>query len=326
MAEKPHEEVEMAPDPEEDDLDDLDDVLDEFQAKPISTKPAATPSSSNAPTSTAPAASGPGRPATEDHRQVMDPGDEDFTKQLQAGMTNLIGELDSNPDMQKHFEQMMQELIAAGAAPTDHEAGEHLRQAAEAAPKAPPADDKPSTAKGSSGKKEDFSDTIRKTMERMQQSGDAATAATSSSGGGDQSEEDLLAQMMRELQNGGGEGGEEDFNKMLMTMMTQLTNKEILYEPMKELHDKFPAWLEKNAAATGKKDLARYREQQSLVGEIVGRFERKGYTDENEADREYIVERMQKMQAAGSPPPDLVGDMSAAQDALGDLDGGCPQQ
>lgn len=33
-----------------------------------------------------------------------------------------------------------------------------------------------------------------------------------------------------------------------------------------------------------------------------------------------------QMQAAGSPPPDLVGDMNAAQEALGDLDAGCPQQ
>jgi peroxin-19 len=32
------------------------------------------------------------------------------------------------------------------------------------------------------------------------------------------------------------------------------------------------------------------------------------------------------MQAAGSPPPDLVGDMKETQEALGDLDGGCPQQ
>ena len=32
------------------------------------------------------------------------------------------------------------------------------------------------------------------------------------------------------------------------------------------------------------------------------------------------------MQAAGSPPPDLAGDMNAAQEALGDIDAGCPQQ
>jgi peroxin-19 len=148
---------------------------------------------------------------------------------------------------------------------------------------------------------------------------------------------------MKELQAGGG-GGEEDFNKMLMGMMSQLTNKEILYEPMKELHDKFPAWMEENRSSTGKEDLARYEEQHAMVKQIVERFERKGYSDDNDDDREYIVERMQKvgntnlivkralltvtrqMQAAGSPPPDLVGDMSAAQEALGELEGGCPTQ
>ena len=211
-------------------------------------------------------------------------------------MSSLIGELDSNPEMQAQFERMMQELIAAGAAPTNQDAGAHLKQAAEAAPKLPAADARLPSTKGESGKKGggEFNDTIRKTMERMQASGDAATAATSSTGA-EQSEEDMLAQLMREMQSGGGEGGEEDFNKMLMTMMTQLTNKEILYEPMKDLHDKFPSWMEKNASSTDRAELERYREQQKLVGEIVGRFERKGYTDENEQDREYIVERMQKV-------------------------------
>ncbi len=32
------------------------------------------------------------------------------------------------------------------------------------------------------------------------------------------------------------------------------------------------------------------------------------------------------MQAAGAPPPDLVGNMSAAQEAIDELDSGCPQQ
>jgi len=113
---------------------------------------------------------------------------------------------------------------------------------------------------------------------------------------------------------------------MLMGMMEQLTNKDILYEPMKELHDKFPAWMSKNRSSTAPSDLRRYEEQQRLVGDIVARFERKSYSDENVADREFIVECMQKMQAAGSPPTDLVGDMKDAQYALSDLDSGCPQQ
>jgi peroxin-19 len=130
-------------------------------------------------------------------------------------------------------------------------------------------------------------------MERMQAS-DTSTSAHTAAAASSSAEDDMMAQLMKELQSGGG-GREEDFNKMLMGMMAQLTNKDILYEPMKELHDKFPAWMEKNRASTGKEDLERFEEQHRLVREIVGRFERKGYSDEDEDDREYIVERMQKV-------------------------------
>ena len=204
--------------------------------------------------------------------------------------------------MQKQFEDMMQELVAAGAAPTDKEAAEHIRSASESMPVLPGDVEKVKGAGSGGGKKEEkFQDTIRKTMERMQQSDSTSTAAAGASSASS-TEEELLAQMMKELSSssgdgggGGGEGGEEDFNSMLMSMMTQLTNKEILYEPMKELNDKFPAWMEANKGKTKKEDWERYEEQQRLVGEIVGRFERESYTDESEGDREFIVERMQKV-------------------------------
>ena len=35
---------------------------------------------------------------------------------------------------------------------------------------------------------------------------------------------------------------------------------------------------------------------------------------------------IEQMQAAGSPPPDLVGDMGSAQEMLSGMDDGCPQQ
>jgi peroxin-19 len=129
----------------------------------------------------------------------------------------------------------------------------------------------------------------------MQSSSTAADSAAASS-----SQDDMLAQMLAAMESGGGFGGaggdgDEDFSKVLMGMMEQLTNKDILYEPMKELDDKFPAWMEKNKDKVEKDDLKRYEEQKSLVREIVGRFERKGYSDGNAEDREYIVERMQKV-------------------------------
>ena len=82
---------------------------------------------------------------------------------------------------------------------------------------------------------------------------------------------------------------------MLMGMMEQLTNKEILYEPMKDLDTKFPEWIGEHEGKIEEGEMQKYKEQQGLVREIVGRFERKGYSDEDAGDREFIVERMQKV-------------------------------
>ncbi|KAG9190520.1 hypothetical protein G6011_08608 [Alternaria panax] len=321
---------EVASDPEEDDLSDLDDVLDEFANTKLDAK-APTPSSIEAAypkTSNAPSSSGPGRPPSDiSPAELMMEDPDAFQEQLKKEMEQLLGQ----GDFQKQFEDIMKEMSEemGGANPLqdpDHihsHAHAHTDEgASETKEKAAPSQSEKETAAKA---EKSFQETIKKTMERMQSSSDTATSAAASS-----SQDDILAQMLASMESGGfgagGEGGDEDFSKVLMGMMEQLTNKDILYEPMKELDDKFPAWMEKNKEKTEKDDLKRYEEQQTLVREIVGRFERKGYSDDNAQDREYIVERMQKMQAAGSPPPDLVGDMNAAQEALQDMDQGCPTQ
>lgn len=219
-----------------------------------------------------------------------------------------MGNGDESPEMQDEIKAMLQEL---GAAVESTPIQDHQRSGeAQATPSVLP--------------EESFQEAILKTMERMQTSGDKADAAATAN----QDSDDILARMLKEMQDGdlGSAGGDEEFSKMLMTMMEQLTNKEILYDPMKELNEKFPQWMAKNKIAAKPEDLVRYEKQQELIAEIVGKFEESTYSDLNAKDREYIVERMQRMQAAGSPPVDLVGDMSGAQEALQDLNSGCPQQ
>ncbi|KAL8826906.1 MAG: hypothetical protein Q9191_003509 [Dirinaria sp. TL-2023a] len=280
----------------EDDLDDLDDILDEFSATRIDGAPKE------------PQPLEPGLKDVPEDAELSNAAADEFSKQLQEQMAALLGNVDETPEMRKEIENMMQELGAAA----DSKPSEVVEKGkSETRQTVPPRED------------DGFQSTIRKTMERMQNSGEQASAAAAA-----EDSDDIIAQMLKEMQSGGldGAGGEEEFSKMLMGMMEQLTNKEILYEPMKELHDKFPGWMAKNRDNVKKDDLRRYDDQQRLVAEIVGKFEERGYSDAKAADREYIVERMQQMQAAGSPPPDLVGDMSAAQEALGNLDAGCPQQ
>ncbi|THY83571.1 Pex19-domain-containing protein [Aureobasidium pullulans] len=318
MADKQAEQhVDMAPDPDEDDLSDLDDMLDDFSTASIQDQKQSAP----APAASAASSSNTAQPTTSSSAKAQPQApaeDDDFARQLQAGMAELLGGLGEDPEMQKQFEQMMKELSAAAE-----------QEAAGTVP-SPDAADKSSTPKtaptpptSSSAAKPAFASTIEKTMERMQASGQSASAAAASS-----SEEDMLAKMLKDLESGNFpamDGDQGDFNSMLMGMMEQLVNKDILYEPMKELHDNFPDWLEKNKDSTPKEDLERYKTQQSVVKDIVDRFEKKDFNDENKEDREYIVDKMQQMQAAGAPPPGLVGDMNAAQDMLSEADG-CNQQ
>jgi peroxin-19 len=146
-------------------------------------------------------------------------------------------------------------------------------------------------ATSSTGGEDSFQETIRRTIERMQVSGEQATAAAVAD-----DSNDILTELMKQMQTEGldGEGNEEELSKMLLGMMEQLTNKDILYEPMKELNNKFPEWIDKNRATVPIEDMKRYEEQRKVVYEIVAKFEEKTYADSNVTDREYIVDRMQK--------------------------------
>ncbi|KAI0836772.1 Pex19 protein family-domain-containing protein [Hypoxylon sp. FL0890] len=301
-----------APDPDEDDLDDLDDMLDEFSSAKLDAKKPAPASGPKIPAASASTSTPAGTaPDTENPLEGLDDlSEEEFQKQLQAGMAELMNGLESSPDMQAQFENIFKGL-GATATEGSGSGSESARPQ--------------SSRKAAADLSQDasFQETIRRTMARMQESGDQATAAAAAEG----SEDDFIAEMMKAMKDLPSDGGnEEDFSKMLMGMMEQLTNKEILYEPMKELNDKFPGWMEKNKDTLAKDDLKRYQEQQVLVAEMVAKFEESTYADSNVADREYIVDRMQRMQAAGSPPHDLVGDMPSAKEVLDAPDESCAPQ
>ena len=272
------------PDPDEDDLDDLDgtlshfghlsyslwlicqiDLLDEFSATKIEPVQG----------SSQPSSSGQLREDSHDPDSSAAAAAE-FSKQLQDQMAALMGDVDESPEMRREIEAVMQELGAA----TDLEGAAFPQSQA-------------SAADASSTTQKPFQETIRKTMERMEASQQPAPAPATAL----EDSDDILAQMLKEMQSGSTDGAEneEDFSKMLMGMMEQLTNKDILFEPMQELHDKFPMWMQKNESSVKADDLKRYQAQQRLVGEIVGKFNEKGYSDSNPVDREFIVERMQQV-------------------------------
>lgn len=141
---------------------------------------------------------------------------------------------------------------------------------------------------GTSTPPESFNDAIQRTINRMKESGDKATAAATE----DDVSDDLLAQLLKAVE--AGEGADEgELGKLISGMMEQLSNKEMLYEPMKDLDTKFGPWIAQNRERVSKDDLSRYEQQATYVSQIVAKFEEPGFTDEDAGCRGFIWDKMQ---------------------------------
>lgn len=99
------------------------------------------------------------------------------------------------------------------------------------------------------------------------------------------------------------------------TMMRDLLSKEILHEPMKEIGERYPTWLEENKAKLTQEDYTRYSHQYELIQDLNRLYE----TEPDNFNK--IVELMQKMQECGQPPNDIVQELSPDLDlsSLGQL-------
>lgn len=99
------------------------------------------------------------------------------------------------------------------------------------------------------------------------------------------------------------------------TMMQQLLSKEILHEPMKEIEEKYPKWLEEHKTSLSKEDYDRYTHQYKLIQNLNEVYEK------DSGNFKKIVELMQKMQECGQPPNDIVQELAPDLDlaSLGQL-------
>ncbi|KAI0635373.1 Pex19 protein [Trametes polyzona] len=297
---------------EEEDLDDLDDVLEQFNAPPKpSTKPAAASTSSTG--QTPPANDGhPAKPtsAPSSAQKKVDPLeglDDDFARELTKGMESLFRDiaqgagLEDIPDLSKAEEGTTDEerakafkaaweamLVEGMNGAMSAEDVSSKGKAAESAPAAP------------SAAAESFQDNIRKAMERMKESNQKADEATASGEG----LEDIFSRLGNDMN---AMDSEEELQGFLENMMSQLMSKEVLYEPLKELHDKFPSYLQEHAPTLSVEDKKRYESQSKVVAQIVTIFEDPTYSEDDPQKGLKVVELMQEMQEYGSPPSEIMG-------------------
>jgi peroxin-19 len=64
-----------------------------------------------------------------------------------------------------------------------------------------------------------------------------------------------------------------DANPIIDTVMKQLLDKELMYTPMKEVCDRYPAWLAKNRDALSSEEYGRYGKQYEYFQRIVRVYE-----------------------------------------------------
>ncbi|CDO68975.1 hypothetical protein BN946_scf184777.g5 [Trametes cinnabarina] len=323
---------------EEDDLDDLDDVLEQFNkpAPKPAAAPAAAPASSSS-TSQTPSKDALPAQASSSSQKKPDPFglegiDDDFARELTKGMESLFRDIAQGaglgdiPDLGKveegttdeererafkaAWEAMLVEGMNGTIAPED------------VAGKGKTAED--ASASGPAGAPTDsFQDNIKKMMEKLKESDRKVGLADEATSKGD-GLEDIFSRLSGDID---GTESEDDLKGLLENMMSQLMSKEVLYEPLKELHDKFPSYLEDNASKLSEDDKKRYASQSKIVAEIVATFEDPSYSDDDPQKGLKVVELMQEMQEYGSPPAEIMGPLppgfDLGPDGLPSLPEGC---
>lgn len=130
-----------------------------------------------------------------------------------------------------------------------------------------------------------------------------------------------LASMFTNI-NLGAEGQQESnmFVPFMQGMMQSLLSKEVLYPSLKELVDKYPAWLEENKGKIEQSEFSRFTKQQKLMEQVCSELEPEQESDPDDVKRkrfEVVLDLMQKMQDLGQPPTELVGDMVPPTAPLG---------
>ncbi|ODV64980.1 Pex19-domain-containing protein [Hyphopichia burtonii NRRL Y-1933] len=265
---------------DEDDLDDLDDLLDDF-AEDVLNKPPGSARSQTADNRSQTNEDFANESSSKGATSANKPVNDEFKTKIE----DLIKDLNiEDPDTKDQFEKLVKEFE------NDH------KEDMDTATKNP----------------QYFDDIMKQTMNRLKKSGetiDEQLKNDPSSG----NPEDMLTQLLAGLggPDGAGSGdGDFDMSKLLVDMLEQLSSKEVLYEPIKDLNTKFPDYLKEKKGVISEEEHQNYTKQYEITNDIVAMFESSDFNDEDKQKREQVNALLESLQELGQPPADLVGDAS----------------
>jgi len=207
--------------------------------------------------------------------------DAEMAKQLTQGMLQLLQGMDPNDATE--FENNIEKIAG------DLEKNLNVSDK----------DSKPSaTNKGK--KTTTFQDTISEAVNNLKTSSDKVEAEVS------EANNDVMEKLLKQM-----EGlVDEDFCDILSGVIDQLMSKELLYDSMKDLSDRYPSWIEENKNKLTKKEIDNYKNQYKCCKEIVDIFEKYDSNEISKEDNKRVSELMQKMQGYGNPPSEILKELA----------------
>jgi peroxin-19 len=99
-------------------------------------------------------------------------------------------------------------------------------------------------------------------------------------------------------------GSKQDTDTVIDSVMKQLLNKELMYEPMKEVCSRFPTYLASNKDILSNEEYIRYGKQYQYFQKICHVYE----TEPDNFIR--LMELMQDIQEYGQPPVDIIKELA----------------
>ncbi|KAF8802089.1 hypothetical protein BYT27DRAFT_7197141 [Phlegmacium glaucopus] len=329
-------------DPDDDDLDELDDVLAQFTPGQKTTN-ASQPEVSSQISSTSSLPPPPPPPTASTATTFRRPRHNtrvDALPTSNLGSTNLDTtleteeELDFARELAKGMENLMRELSAeaegsTGAASTDDSGSSDPSAESARALKAvweqmliEGMDGNPGTGQfsgnetstgggGGGGSGGGFQDKIKQAVNKLKESESnlQANGKSPNDGGAAAPNAESLEALLSSLGDFGlGEGGDDkELAGLLEGMVGELMSKSILYEPLSELAQGFPPYLENPPSPLSDEDRKRYDLQLGCVRRILAVFDQAGYDDKDPGSQQQIADLMAEMQNYGTPPSELMG-------------------
>jgi len=113
--------------------------------------------------------------------------------------------------------------------------------------------------------------------------------------------ENIMSEMMRDFES---MAGKEDADTAIDGIMRQLLSKDLMYEPMKQVTEKFPQWLAENKSKLSEEEYIRYGTQYQYFQRILHAY------DAEPDNISRLLELMQDIQQYGQPPSDIIKELA----------------